>query len=54
MRTSRRRMSGTLQAVPRPLLEVGEAMNTIAPLAGLGGDQFRVRRLSGEVGAARP
>ena len=30
---------------------VGEAMNTIVPLAGLGGDVFRVRHLSGFVGA---
>ncbi len=31
---------------------VGEAMNTIVPLAGLGGDVFRVRHLAGLVGAA--
>lgn len=31
---------------------VGEAMNTIVPLAGLGGDIFRVRHLSQLVGAA--
>jgi uncharacterized membrane protein YbhN (UPF0104 family) len=31
---------------------VGEAMNTIVPLAGLGGDVFRVRHLAGFVGTA--
>ena len=31
---------------------VGEAMNTVVPLAGVGGDVFRVRHLSGLVGVA--